>query len=582
MKFRFLALLAIGACICPMAASVKYSCDFEDATIRNRWVLNRTANQNVYNQLANKWYLGEPGNSTPDGHYGLYISDDNGLNAHYSNSPCWVAAYDTLTLEYKSSGSYTLTFDYCATGNRASAFDGLHVLWIPVTKENGDSIKVMSLANVSGQVPLMYSEYVLSHVGDAEYIYGTALWQQCVITISGRACNGKPHYLAFVWANENIAAKQPGAKIDNIQIYDSAPCEAPTDLTIQRQGHNVQLDWNGTAAEYEVSVYSGTTDTWIDTRIETGTSASFTNIPAGQTSFSVRALCEGGLYGLKALVSRFIYYPEQMCVDFLDLNGARCYVNNSPVSNTLVFNDFRQVSPLDYGPASASSRHTLHFDPYETEPRTGNVVSVVPDGEFASVRLGNWSGGSEAERIEFDFVGDTINYPVLVFKYLPFIEEPAHEATANPRIQVDVLANGQSLGPDYQLDINGTDIFDNQTLTLEAIGKGWHITGSTEAQTFGNIIWKEWTTAAFDLRNLLLHGQELTLRVTSFDCIHGGHCGYVYFTIGGSDDSSLLPGEETHIEHITEHASPLKILRNGQILILRGEKVYTITGQEVR
>ncbi|MBQ2189459.1 MAG: hypothetical protein II452_01155, partial [Paludibacteraceae bacterium] len=86
MKFRFLALLAIGACICPMAASVKYSCDFEDATIRNRWVLNRTANQNVYNQLANKWYLGELGNSTPDGHYGLYISDDNGLNAHYSNS----------------------------------------------------------------------------------------------------------------------------------------------------------------------------------------------------------------------------------------------------------------------------------------------------------------------------------------------------------------------------------------------------------------------------------------------------------------------------------------------------------------
>ena len=98
----------------------------------------------------------------------------------------------------------------------------------------------------------------------------------------------------------------------------------------------------------------------------------------------------------------------------------------------------------------------------------------------------------------------------------------------------------------------------------------------------GNIIWKEWTTAVFDLRNLLLHGQELTLRVTSFDCTHGGHCGYVYFTIGGSDDSSLLPGEVTHIEHITEHASPVKILRDGQIVILRGEKEYTLTGQEVR
>jgi len=39
----------------------------------------------------------------------------------------------------------------------------------------------------------------------------------------------------------------------------------------------------------------------------------------------------------------------------------------------------------------------------------------------------------------------------------------------------------------------------------------------------------------------------------------------------------------TAVDTIQEHnAQTTKILRNGQILILRGNKVYTVTGQEVR
>ena len=38
----------------------------------------------------------------------------------------------------------------------------------------------------------------------------------------------------------------------------------------------------------------------------------------------------------------------------------------------------------------------------------------------------------------------------------------------------------------------------------------------------------------------------------------------------------------TPIENVTLESSPAKLLRNGQILILRGEKVYTVTGQEVK
>lgn len=582
MKLRTLALLLIGAFVFPVTASIKYSCDFEDAAARSRWVLNRTSKQSVYDQLANKWYIGEPGNGTPGGHYGLYVSDDNGSSAHYSNRGCWVAAYDTLSLAYRSSGNYTLTFDYCAMGNISSGFDGMYVLWIPVLKENGDSMKVMSMANNSGQIPPVYAEYVLPTGATADHLSGASSWQQCVLTISGRMCDGTPHYLVFVWANGNSAAQQPGAKIDNIQISDDVPCAAPTNMIMQIQANNVHLNWTGTASEYEVSVYSETTETWIETQTVTGTTASFTDIPAGLTTFSVRALCDGGMYGLKAIVSRFIYYPEQMCVDFLNLDGARCYVNNSPVSNTMVFNDFQQVSPVNFGPSSVNSRHTCHTDSYETDPRTGNMANAVPEGESISVRLGNWSGESQAERIEYDFVGDTLNYPVLVFKYMPVLEDLSHESAENPRIHLDILVNGQPLGQSYQLDINGDDILNNQTLTPEAVEQGWHITDNSVSQSYWNIIWKEWSTAVFDLSRSQFHGQLLTVRVTSFDCAHGGHFGYVYFTIGCSDDTTFIPGEETRIENMAGNTSHSKILRDGQILILRGGKTYTLTGQELK
>jgi len=66
------------------------------------------------------------------------------------------------------------------------------------------------------------------------------------------------------------------------------------------------------------------------------------------------------------------------------------------------------------------------------------------------------------------------------------------------------------------------------------------------------------------------------------DCAYGGHCGYVYFTLGYSDDYTLISGDETDIENVVDNISPSKVLREGQILILRGYKTYMLTGQEMK
>jgi hypothetical protein len=137
----------------------------------------------------------------------------------------------------------------------------------------------------------------------------------------------------------------------------------------------------------------------------TGTTTSFSNLPIGQTDFIVRTKCAEGLYSLKTSISKLVYYPDQMCVDYLNLENAKCYVARTQPKDTRTFKDFVQVPAVDNGPTQSSSRHTIHFDRRERDPRTGGVATTIPDGELASVRLGNWEHetGEGAEQIEFSF-----------------------------------------------------------------------------------------------------------------------------------------------------------------------------------
>ncbi|MBQ3997776.1 MAG: hypothetical protein II644_00400 [Paludibacteraceae bacterium] len=545
---RLIQLVVAAMLIAVPAQAVKrYACDFESEAARNRWVINPTANSNVYNQLKNKWYIGAPGNNDHYGNYGLYISDDGGQTAHYTAKGCWVFAYDTVSLD-NITGDYTLSFDYTAMGNVASNFDGLYVLWIPMLnpEENldggHDSIKVLSIPTSSGTLPSNYENYVLQLQPTAgmDYVNGTATWRQCAVKIRGSKCDGTPHYLAFVWANGGNQAQQPGGMVDNINITDQLPCDPVSGLTVTPNGTTVSLSWTGAASEYEVSAYSYETNTWSGPKTVQTNQTQFSNLPIGQTDFIVRAKCSEYEYSLKTIVSKLIYYPDLMCVDYLNLANATCYVHNSSPSNTLTFDDFRQVPAVDYGPSDIRSRHVVHFDRQETEPRTGGLAKTIPDGELASVRLGNWDSNDEAERIEFTFDVDTIKYPVLLLKYMPLLEAPGHDDHENPRFKLDMLIettpnNFISIGRCGMADFNCNDVYAGNALKPGAAAQGWHITKSSVAQTSADVVWKEWTTVGVNLRKPEYRGKKLKVRLTTHDCTFSVHSGYAYFTLGCSD-----------------------------------------------
>ena len=536
-----ISLWALIMMAMPVHAAQSYVCDFENEVDRNRWVINPVATSDTYAKLTNKWYMGELGNNGKNGQYGLYISDDGGKTAHYSNNGCWTVAYDIITLDHLSTAAdYTISFDYMGMGNVASNFDGLYLLWVPMLDpDNGDSIKVMSIATSANKVPPAYENYIIQLQPNAmiDYVNATSTWKQCIATIPNSLCDGTPHYLAFVWANGASLPQQPGAKIDNIAIMDTRECDVPTGLDIAIQGTTTTLSWQGTVSEYEVSAYSYEADQWFGPKTIVGATTSFANLPIGQTDFIVRSKCADDLYSLKTTISKLVYYPDQMCVDYLNLDNATCYINNTDPKSTLTFNDFKKVLPVDEGPAQIGSRHTIHFDKNETEPRTGGLAKTVPDGELASIRLGNWDNGNEAERIEFSFEVDTLDYPVLLLKYMPILEAPGHSDEQNPRFKLDMLINGKSIGTCGQADFNCNDVYDKSSKTLlpGAEEQGWHITPAAVAHLQMDAVWKDWTTVGVNLKNSFYHGKKLTVRLTTHDCTQGAHGAYAYFTLGCSD-----------------------------------------------
>ena len=540
MKIRHLVYVALAvlAFSAPVQAVTRYSCDFENEADRLRWVIN-PASASVANNLKNKWYIGEPGNNSRMGHNGLFISDDAGETAHYTNArSAWVYAYDTIALDHLASGNYTLYFDYSVMANIASKFDGVYLVWAPVLKDNGDTLKLMSVAN-GGSIPNVVKPYIIPLQPGAtiDYLNGAPTWRQCSVTIPNSLCDGTPHYLAFVWTNGSSLAQQPAAKIDNILITDAPPCPAPTNLVVDPQGSTINVSWTGTAAEYEVSAYSYDGNAWWGPRTTTDNSVQITGLPIGEADFVVRAKCDDDYYSLKTITSKLIYYPDQLCVDYLNLDNAKCYISNPAnfPDPTEGYNDFLLVSPVDKGSASIESRHTIHFDRQELEPRTGNLAKTVPDGELASVRLGNWAIDDGGARIEFSFDVDTINYPVLLLKYMPILEAPSHADNANPRFMLDILIGNQSIGRCGEADFNANKVMNGSSLTPGAEAQGWHVTPSEVAQTNADVIWKEWTTVGVNLRNKAYQGKTLTARLTTFDCSYAYHGGYAYFTLGCSD-----------------------------------------------
>ncbi|MBR3724926.1 MAG: choice-of-anchor J domain-containing protein [Bacteroidales bacterium] len=170
---------------------------------------------------------------------------------------------------------------------------------------------------------------------------------------------------------------------------------------------------------------------------------------------------------------------------------------------------------VDLGNQSALSRHTVHYDTTERDPRTGGLLRTVPEGAEASVRLGNWTSNNsdpEAESVTYSLFVDPSSFDLLILKYAAVLQDPEHSAIQQPRFSIEILDEYNGL---IDSRCGAADFIANANL-------GWN-------EAANDVLWKDWTTVGLDMSAYA--NQTIRIRLTTYDCGEGSHYGYAYFTL---------------------------------------------------
>ena len=482
-----------------------YQCDFEDESERLMWSDNVGSHGK---KCPNRWYFGAAGANGGD--FGFFVSNDGKTN-NYTASEMTVVSYRSLNLK---ADSYELSFDWKAGGrtDSISDIDGLYVCWVP---DNEDDSTLIVSYNGPGLDKLV-EKYALDF-GRGSKRLSKSSWNTIVDTV---VSDGTPHKLMFVWRNGNSGASAPAVCVDNILVMPKGYCDKPYDLKLDVSDFNATFSWSGSSEAYDVRCYNERTKKWKEYQNIRDHSVVIEGVDEGMCTYYVRSRCEG-ISGTWVSISQFVYYAGNRCIDYLALSSENCFTSYNPI--------FRPGSSwtggmVDKGYLSEMSRHTIHYDLEERDPRTKNGLRTVPEGEIASVRLGNWLTGGEAERVEYKYRVDTTSSAVLILKYAVVLQDPKHGKADQPKFELEILKNGE------RIDKNGCGEAKFTAGENMLPSEGWH-----EFSGDGNGVgwWKDWTTVSINLREH--HNEEVLVRLTTYDCAEEGHFAYAYFTLNCSD-----------------------------------------------
>ncbi|MBO4519479.1 MAG: fibronectin type III domain-containing protein [Paludibacteraceae bacterium] len=522
--------------VLPLRAAIPYSCSFEEDEVLTSWVLNAAATPGATDQ----WMIGSAVHS--DGKRSLYISTD-GVKPVYGSKKNIVVSY--LRFQFPISDSqknYDICFDWQGIGD--SATSKLYVMICPeqmLTANNTPfSLEKITAAANNGQLPgATVAQCQQMGSSKERFICGSEQWQNVTLPNLGVSSNNSkvPFALVFIWvnANTNPSIKQTGICIDNLQIA-SARVKKPQNVvaTPMCQDSSLLVEWESTQSEFEVQYRKVGNDTWrradgivddVDGFSRDGLHCSYVLQRIAEGTYDVRVR---GVW--KDTVSNFsyhnlvlVYCPENHCVDYLTLEGPNvdCTYGYHPNSQSHPNEDpYTYHGVLNYGPESEESRHTIHVDPNEYDPRTDYELPTIPKGALASVRLGDYKIGGNAEAITYTITVDSANQGVLIVKYATVVEYSGHDRFGEPFFRLEVLdEDGQMIDESCgHADYAYSDAVEAGDLS------GWHISKSNS-----NIAWKEWTTVGVNLQPY--NGKTVKVRFTTSDCYQTAHLGYAYFTV---------------------------------------------------
>ena len=274
----------------------------------------------------------------------------------------------------------------------------------------------------------------------------------------------------------------------------------------------------------------------------------------GQIQVTIHSYCDNFEPKCAEYLNFILIETVGDCFDFTNLSSESVNARFGTYEYPYVFTGL-----INYGYESVNSRHTVHYDTTERDIRTNNALRTIPQGSLASVRLGNWKGGSQAESITYAYNVDTNNYDLMILDYAIVLQDPNHTTLEQPKFLLAIMDSNNVI----------IDSVCGYANFIASTSLGWNTVAGS------NVIWKDWTKIGFDLSQY--HGQTIKVRLTTFDCKEGGHYGYAYYTLNcsrkniatsscGETQTNVFSAPEGFRYQWYSSANPSQVLSTDRIL----------------
>ena len=174
------------------------------------------------------------------------------------------------------------------------------------------------------------------------------------------------------------------------------------------------------------------------------------------------------------------------------------------------------------------NQHTMYSSSTGELDYFGGFPVSCPNGSGHSIKLGNNTGGGQAEGISYEFtIPAGQNVYSLIYHYAVVFQDPNHEIFQQPRLEIEV-----------------TNITDNSVLNCSSftfIPFGNILPGfflSPNQQDTTNVWCKDWSAVSINLNNNA--GKTIRLFFKTADCTFTRHFGYAYLDVNSECSSEFV------------------------------------------
>ncbi len=395
-------------------AELPYVGDFEES---NGWL--------TFNgEFVNKWVRGTA--VANGGTHSLYISNDNGVSAAYTNNVACVV-YATKTFYFEEAGMYSFSFDWMCNGE--GNFDYIRVALVPASVE----VEATSTLPTGLGTTSLPEGWIALDGGSKLNLSSTWQTQRVELNIEQLGY----YKVVIVWRDDTSSGSDPAGAIDNFNISRLA-CRMPTGLNVSDiTANSAAFAWN----DDEDGM------TWV-----------YACVPAGQEPTEYTAVTENSLL-LEGLTESTLYdfYLRKHCgeneesepvmISFqtkqMPAEVGVLFSDDFEDGNHWLFNNGTLENAWAYGTAAHNGEgtHALYIsnDGGTTNAYTLNKTTVV----FAT-KLFHFQKGAYTFQYDWRGVGEGTS---TLWDYLRVALVPADaEFTAGTTLPSDVTATALPSG----------------------------------------------------------------------------------------------------------------------------------------